>query len=390
MSQKIGRNDPCPCGSGKKYKKCCLEKNSRPTVKKIVTPFETFHLAEASSEEARLVREELRKQQPIEPHLDFVKSIVFRGYRWRPIYQRLHYRPLQETFHEFLIDILKQTFGKEWRQQQLLLSEGSRHILLQWVEAYRDWRKAHETEENKEDEHTWGAEPSGEVFALHQFAYDIYCLQAIHKLPDAIVNRLKNNKEFQGARYEVAVAAIIARAGFEITFLDDKEKSTKHCEFIAKNRYTKEEIGVEAKSRRRRGVLNETGDVDEKAVLKGDVYNLVADALKQRPEGIPYVIFIDLNVMPTPGIPLEQKSWFSDIKGVVDKIKEREKDGRAVENAVVITNFAYYYAGNTGGAPPGETLFLVPLNPQVSIKNPAILQEIFNSVDRYSVIPREV
>ena len=25
---KIGRNDPCPCGSGKKYKKCCLNKNT--------------------------------------------------------------------------------------------------------------------------------------------------------------------------------------------------------------------------------------------------------------------------------------------------------------------------------------------------------------------------
>ena len=24
--KKIGRNDPCPCGSGKKYKKCCLKK----------------------------------------------------------------------------------------------------------------------------------------------------------------------------------------------------------------------------------------------------------------------------------------------------------------------------------------------------------------------------
>jgi preprotein translocase subunit SecA len=24
--KKVGRNDPCPCGSGKKYKKCCLEK----------------------------------------------------------------------------------------------------------------------------------------------------------------------------------------------------------------------------------------------------------------------------------------------------------------------------------------------------------------------------
>ena len=27
--RKIGRNDPCPCGSGKKYKKCCLEVDAR-------------------------------------------------------------------------------------------------------------------------------------------------------------------------------------------------------------------------------------------------------------------------------------------------------------------------------------------------------------------------
>jgi SEC-C motif-containing protein len=26
---KIGRNDPCPCGSGKKYKKCCLAKDEQ-------------------------------------------------------------------------------------------------------------------------------------------------------------------------------------------------------------------------------------------------------------------------------------------------------------------------------------------------------------------------
>ena len=25
--EKIGRNDPCPCGSGQKYKKCCLAKD---------------------------------------------------------------------------------------------------------------------------------------------------------------------------------------------------------------------------------------------------------------------------------------------------------------------------------------------------------------------------
>ena len=27
-SSPVGRNDPCPCGSGKKYKRCCLGKVS--------------------------------------------------------------------------------------------------------------------------------------------------------------------------------------------------------------------------------------------------------------------------------------------------------------------------------------------------------------------------
>lgn len=30
MGKRIGRNDPCPCGSGKKYKKCCLGKEDDP------------------------------------------------------------------------------------------------------------------------------------------------------------------------------------------------------------------------------------------------------------------------------------------------------------------------------------------------------------------------
>jgi hypothetical protein len=33
---KIGRNDPCPCGSGKKYKHCCYGENS-PVLRQVVT-----------------------------------------------------------------------------------------------------------------------------------------------------------------------------------------------------------------------------------------------------------------------------------------------------------------------------------------------------------------
>ncbi len=29
MSKKVGRNDPCPCGSGKKYKNCCFKNKNQ-------------------------------------------------------------------------------------------------------------------------------------------------------------------------------------------------------------------------------------------------------------------------------------------------------------------------------------------------------------------------
>jgi hypothetical protein len=29
-AEEVGRNDPCPCGSGKKYKRCCLGSEADP------------------------------------------------------------------------------------------------------------------------------------------------------------------------------------------------------------------------------------------------------------------------------------------------------------------------------------------------------------------------
>jgi len=37
-SPKIGRNDPCPCGSGLKYKRCCIDKPTQRTPAKTQTP----------------------------------------------------------------------------------------------------------------------------------------------------------------------------------------------------------------------------------------------------------------------------------------------------------------------------------------------------------------
>ncbi len=38
MTEKVGRNDPCPCGSGKKYKLCCFKKSVPGKRKFTATP----------------------------------------------------------------------------------------------------------------------------------------------------------------------------------------------------------------------------------------------------------------------------------------------------------------------------------------------------------------
>ena len=36
-NKKIGRNDPCPCGSGKKYKNCCLNEDDKFNTRRELT-----------------------------------------------------------------------------------------------------------------------------------------------------------------------------------------------------------------------------------------------------------------------------------------------------------------------------------------------------------------
>jgi len=38
MSKSVSRNDPCPCGSGKKYKHCCLDKPPQKAAARIGLP----------------------------------------------------------------------------------------------------------------------------------------------------------------------------------------------------------------------------------------------------------------------------------------------------------------------------------------------------------------
>ncbi|HTP25180.1 MAG TPA: SEC-C metal-binding domain-containing protein [Anaeromyxobacteraceae bacterium] len=41
----IGRNDPCPCGSGKKYKKCCQSRDQASAAERLSQPLRTMSIA---------------------------------------------------------------------------------------------------------------------------------------------------------------------------------------------------------------------------------------------------------------------------------------------------------------------------------------------------------
>ena len=59
---KTGRNDPCPCGSGKKYKHCCYEKDSAKHETEVTTV-----AADDRSEDEDTVEESSRHEHHMHP-----------------------------------------------------------------------------------------------------------------------------------------------------------------------------------------------------------------------------------------------------------------------------------------------------------------------------------
>ena len=51
---KAGRNDPCPCGSGKKFKKCCENVSNQKKISAQILPSENSSLA--TKETSRISR----------------------------------------------------------------------------------------------------------------------------------------------------------------------------------------------------------------------------------------------------------------------------------------------------------------------------------------------
>src|SRR5437879_13346511 len=63
---KPGRNDPCPCGSGKKYKQCCLSREQAARPRAGALERDEPFIAELRSEERRVGKECRSRWEPCE------------------------------------------------------------------------------------------------------------------------------------------------------------------------------------------------------------------------------------------------------------------------------------------------------------------------------------
>lgn len=290
-----------------------------------------------------------------------MQTVAF-GQKVRAVRNAIHFRPLEESFHDFQLNLLLWTLGKNWYDEQMHKPLAERHIILRW----RDERN--ELLEKHRDPAAPANQPieaplTGNTKALQVLADDIYQLQHALKTPRKIVERLRNMREFQGARYEVLVASLFARCGFEIEFVDDRGK--KNPEFFATA--AGERIAVEAKSRHRPGVLHESGKYVEDAKPRpARIRGLFQEALEQNPGGIPFLVFIDVNVPLAPQTPPLERTW---VKEAMKCFDERKREGLPEQDSgLILSNVGWHYRRDVG-APPPEFVTVKPERPTFPLRS---------------------
>jgi hypothetical protein len=367
---------PCPCGlHGKSYGDCCEDKGVHA-----------------------LGNEMLRGPAPkmVPGALSQIQSSMVKGdTRFRILWNTVWCYPQHETFHQFLDALVVGTLGKEWFEEQPPPPLKNQNAIAKWRAAMVELlRRPGDANDGVSTGHTL----TGPAKAYQCFGYDLYWLQLVHRLPESLIDRLKDFGAFQGARYEVLVAAVFARAGFEIEWIDDTKASGKHPEFIATHKRTGKKVGVKAKSRQRQGAMNYIGTVTPETHLRGDVDHLYDNAIQKAPKGdIPFLIFIDPNVPDSPqkglpsysDIPVDTVPWMKEIR---DRLAEtwNAATESTPESAVLITNFAFYYGDNDSPSPTGMVAFFPSLKPRVPILGDPMIDDLRYCLQNYDTVPRQI
>lgn len=363
----------CSCGSKKKYRNCC-------GIKTQTIPFHEF-----PKETPDMFRELKIKYNLAEKYHNqyfggssAINSCIFNGVRNVSVGGKIlvcdNPKTDWESPSDFLVSYLKTSLGNKWFDEEIQKPESEQHEIIKW---YFDGNPNID-EKNSLKWH----KPNGKALALLHLAYDLFVLDNIGNLPDRLINRIKNNGNFNGARYEAFVFATLIRAGFKIEYQDEtsgqKGRVTECRALLPKS---DEYISVEAKTRNVRGILGASKGSKSKIRL----YDKLKDAVNKNVND-PYVVFVDAN-FPELNI-IENKEKVQKIRGEFKKLEENYPD--LLPNLICITNIPFHYGKNDELPNKSAFGFMIIHQPKIQLKNKNnIINAIMSSIDNYAYLPNE-
>lgn len=241
---KIGRNDPCFCGSNRKFKHCHggVQHTLPALVARDRLEKEMIERGRRLFEKHKAQELQRQKQQGLGRP---IISMDYKGYRFVAVGNRLHYGKWK-SFPDFLTNYIKHALGGEWGNAEIVKPFAERHPIMQWYDKVCRLQAAHA----KEPGVLFSTPMTGAMSAYDRLAYNLYLIAHNGKdIQTQLIARLKNKDNFQGAFFETQVAAWLIKAGFELEFEDESDRTSKHCEFTATYTATGDKYSVEAKSR---------------------------------------------------------------------------------------------------------------------------------------------
>ena len=287
-----------------------------------------------------------------------------------------------KTFPDFLAYYIRSILGNEWGAKELKKPFEEMHPIMQWfVEMCKFQRK-----QTPNKDGMYKATPNGATAAYLLLSYDLYILGHNAKMQDELVRRLKIKEQFQGARYELFAAGTCIRAGFDLQFEDETDRSKRHVEFVGTHRPTGQKISVEAKSRHRKGVLAVPGEAKAEDEIKVRIGSLLHDAMA-KDHTYPLIVFIDLNIPPTKAETVFKKPISNEVKKI---IRGLTKEYGYVDkfNLLVLTNHPHHYGRPDEPDPRRDVFAIIPRQSEMVPQYPGAIKVIFDEALAYGKLPQ--
>jgi hypothetical protein len=318
--------------------------------------------------------------------VNLVKPVVHKGKRIWALGRHIHFNhPAQETFYEFISGVLLHTLGQKWWDENRNSSDP--HFVMKCILKEREWRSRNELPENRVSSNRFASVPDGYTRYLGSLAFDVYTLLRAGHIPKGLRRRLRDKIQFQGARYEIAIAAIMSRMGCDLRFLDDEARpSDSRCEFLVTHRESHSKFAVEVKSRHRPGVLHCPGSYVDPQEMRTDLIKLFRKAISQNPGGLPFLIFIEVNHPMSQGTSIDDKLWASAVEAVMDETFSTSPDDPDPFNFVVFTNFTDHFQAECH-AVPAEVYFCMTTCPAEPHPSLVLLNRLELALMHFGFVP---